>query len=198
MSCLTCIRHSVHVGERVRTEEGGANRIRGGSMHDSSNCFLNAYYIYTPGLHCPLQINLCNSLRPWHPDCAGSHFICALLKTESERVDHLFTNHHALRNQDSLDSNTVLSEPAIPTASSAVTFRVFFYCFQSFHRNKHKHRLWTTWGFLTTVFYFYVFILLPLPGHSMRDLSPWSGLEPMPPPVEVQHLNHWTTREVPS
>ena len=89
MSCLTCIRHSVHVGERVRTEEGGANRIRGGSTHDSSNYFLNAYYMYTPGLHSPLQINLCNSLWPLHPEHARSHFICALLETESERVDHL-------------------------------------------------------------------------------------------------------------
>ena len=28
-------------------------------------------------------------------------------------------------------------------------------------------------------------------------LVPWPGIEPMPPAVEVQSLNHWTSKEVP-
>ena len=32
----------------------------------------------------------------------------------------------------------------------------------------------------------------------MRDLVPWPGVEPRPPALGTQNLNHWTTREVPS
>ena len=31
---------------------------------------------------------------------------------------------------------------------------------------------------------------------SYLDHSSWSGTEPMPPAMEVQSVNHWTTREV--
>ena len=40
----------------------------------------------------------------------------------------------------------------------------------------------------------YLFIFVP---HSRRDLSSRHGIEPMPSMVEVQSLNHWTTKEVP-
>ena len=32
---------------------------------------------------------------------------------------------------------------------------------------------------------------------SMWDLVPWLGIEPRPPALGVQSLNHWTTREIP-
>ena len=31
---------------------------------------------------------------------------------------------------------------------------------------------------------------------SMQDLSSQPGIEPRPPALEVQNLNHWTAREV--
>ena len=37
-------------------------------------------------------------------------------------------------------------------------------------------------------------------GHAvygMQDLRSRPGIEPVPPAVEVQSLNHWTAREVP-
>ena len=47
-------------------------------------------------------------------------------------------------------------------------------------------------------FYFYnfVFIILPHCGACGILVCP-PGIEGVPPPVEVQILNHWTTREVP-
>ena len=33
--------------------------------------------------------------------------------------------------------------------------------------------------------------------HSMPDLVPQPGFEPVPPAVEMWIPNHWTTREVP-
>ena len=35
-------------------------------------------------------------------------------------------------------------------------------------------------------------------GHHIasRILVPWPGIEPTPPAVEVQNLNHWTTRQI--
>ena len=33
-------------------------------------------------------------------------------------------------------------------------------------------------------------------SYSMWDLTPQPGIKPKPPAVEVQSLNHWTTREV--
>ena len=71
-----------------------------------------------------------------------------------------------------------------------------------------------------TIYYFflkifiYLFIYLAVPGLScgtrdlrcrlqdllvaacMQDLALWSGIEPGPPALGVQSLNHWTTREV--
>ena len=43
------------------------------------------------------------------------------------------------------------------------------------------------------------FLLLLLFGHAMQHeiLVPWPGIEPVPCPVELWSLNHWTTREVP-
>ena len=40
------------------------------------------------------------------------------------------------------------------------------------------------------------FFLATLRG--MWDLVPWPGIEPVPPALEVQSLNHGTTREVPT
>ena len=34
-------------------------------------------------------------------------------------------------------------------------------------------------------------------NYSMGVLVPWLGIEPEPPALGVQSLNHWTTREVP-
>ena len=33
---------------------------------------------------------------------------------------------------------------------------------------------------------------------TCRILVPWPGIEPVPPAVKAQSLNHWTTREVPT
>ena len=45
---------------------------------------------------------------------------------------------------------------------------------------------------------FLLFIFLAVPC-SMLDLSspPTPGIEPVLPAVEMQNLNHWTSREVP-
>ena len=42
---------------------------------------------------------------------------------------------------------------------------------------------------------FFFFFFLPQ-AVALRILAPQPGIEPMPPAVEVQSLNHWTTREV--
>ena len=34
--------------------------------------------------------------------------------------------------------------------------------------------------------------------YSLLDLIPWTGMEHTPPALEVQSLNHWITREVPT
>ena len=43
----------------------------------------------------------------------------------------------------------------------------------------------------------YLIFFLPLYG-AYRILVPWPGIEYMTPVVEVQSLNHWTTKEVPN
>ena len=43
----------------------------------------------------------------------------------------------------------------------------------------------------------YLIFFLPLHG-ACRILVPWPGIEYLTPIVEVQSLNHWTTKEVPS
>ena len=45
----------------------------------------------------------------------------------------------------------------------------------------------------------YLFIyLFTWPHHEeCRILVPWPGIEPLPPVLEAQSLNHWTTKEVP-
>ena len=40
-----------------------------------------------------------------------------------------------------------------------------------------------------------LFLFLALP-HACRILVPQPGIEPKPPAVEAQSLNHWTSREV--
>ena len=48
--------------------------------------------------------------------------------------------------------------------------------------------------FLLFIYLFiYLFLLHPV---ALMILAPQPGIEPMPPAVEVQSLNHWTTREV--
>ena len=46
-----------------------------------------------------------------------------------------------------------------------------------------------TLHFMTTNFFFFL---------ACRILVPQLGIEPMPPMVEVQSLNNWTTREFPN
>ena len=45
-------------------------------------------------------------------------------------------------------------------------------------------------------FFFFPFIWEGV-TETCRILGPWPGIEPMPPAVEAQSLNHWTAREVP-
>ena len=41
--------------------------------------------------------------------------------------------------------------------------------------------------------------LVCLPHHIVCEIRvPWPGIEPVPPEVEVQSLNHWTARDVPA
>ena len=53
---------------------------------------------------------------------------------------------------------------------------------------------WTLFIILLTYYSFLIFW-----SHHMacRILVPWPGIEPMPPVLEAQSLNNWTTREVP-
>ena len=48
-------------------------------------------------------------------------------------------------------------------------------------------------------FHFFLFFFLFFWLHSTACgiLVPWPGIEPLPPAVEAQSLNHWTTGEVP-
>ena len=48
-------------------------------------------------------------------------------------------------------------------------------------------------------FYFLNFLLFFWLCHAAcRILVPQAGIEPTPPAMEVQNLNHWTVREVPT
>ena len=48
------------------------------------------------------------------------------------------------------------------------------------------------------VFFFFIFFFIFCPHHLACGISvPHPGVEPVPPAGKVQHLNHWTTREVP-
>ena len=51
----------------------------------------------------------------------------------------------------------------------------------------------------TLVFFFFFFFFLNVLAApcGMQDLSSQPGMEPVPPAVEAQGLNHWTAREVP-
>ena len=52
--------------------------------------------------------------------------------------------------------------------------------------------------FLKDAYLSFIFIYLFLPYHEgCGILVPWPEIEPMTPAVEVQSLNHWTTKEVP-
>ena len=49
---------------------------------------------------------------------------------------------------------------------------------------------------VNNTFNFFFFFWL---HHSVCGvLVPWPGIEPTPPEVEVQNLNHWITREMPT
>ena len=50
---------------------------------------------------------------------------------------------------------------------------------------------------LIIVFVVFSFFLSHASGHGVWDLSSSARFEPMPAILEVQRLNHWTTREVP-
>ena len=55
--------------------------------------------------------------------------------------------------------------------------------------------LWSpnfTLGLLDSLVFFFFF-----GPYHIRILVLWSGIEPMPPAVEMWSLNHWTIREVP-
>ena len=55
--------------------------------------------------------------------------------------------------------------------------------------NHFRVKLQTSWHFHSTFLW---------PHHTAYGiLVPWPGFEPVPPTVEAQSLNHWTTREVP-
>ena len=43
----------------------------------------------------------------------------------------------------------------------------------------------------------FIYHFLLAESHRIEVLVPQPGLKPMPPAVEVQSLNHWTTRAVP-
>ena len=51
---------------------------------------------------------------------------------------------------------------------------------------------WLSWKMWASSFFFF------WPHHTAcRILVPQPGIEPVPPALEMQSLNHWTTREVP-
>ena len=50
------------------------------------------------------------------------------------------------------------------------------------------------WWFI--FFFSYLFFFILTHPVALRILALQPGIEPMPPAVEVQSLNHWTTREV--
>ena len=55
---------------------------------------------------------------------------------------------------------------------------------------------WTS-VYLPPRFYHWYFTFLFFFGCAARHVElPWPGIEPMPPAVEAQSLNHWTTREI--
>ena len=43
----------------------------------------------------------------------------------------------------------------------------------------------------------FIYHFLLAESHRIEVLVPQPGIKPMPPAVEVQSLNHWTSREVP-
>ena len=57
----------------------------------------------------------------------------------------------------------------------------------------HPHQLhWASSFFFNFFFFFLTFWLC---SGACGILVPWPGIKPVPPAVEVQSLNHWTTRE---
>ena len=57
-----------------------------------------------------------------------------------------------------------------------------------------KVRYINSWGFLL---FFVVVVFWPSTRHA-GFLVPRPGMEPAPPAVEAQSLNHWPAREVPN
>ena len=59
--------------------------------------------------------------------------------------------------------------------------------------------LCATNAFLVWIFFFFfIYLASPDLSCSMWDLVPWRGIEPVPPALEAQSLNHWASREVPT
>ena len=60
----------------------------------------------------------------------------------------------------------------------------------------NKNSLNEVWETPASVFYLLIFYFF---GHAAacRILVPRPGMDAVPPVVEAQSLNHWTTREVP-
>ena len=50
--------------------------------------------------------------------------------------------------------------------------------------------------YLVLLLLFHLFCISCLCGEACGIVVPWPGVEPVPPAVELQSLNHWTTREV--
>ena len=46
------------------------------------------------------------------------------------------------------------------------------------------------------LFFLFSFLFLFFGRTARHAELPWPGMEPAPPAVEAQNLNHWTTREV--
>lgn len=74
--------------------------------------------------------------------------------------------------------------------------------------NSHKKQLVVLWfcapgpstllaSFSFFFSFFFSFLIFWLHRAAYGILAPRSGIEPVPPALEAQSLNHWTTTEVP-
>ena len=50
--------------------------------------------------------------------------------------------------------------------------------------------------YMYTAYFFFFFSFFPLHLKACEISVPWPGIQPEPPALEAQSLNHWTTREV--
>ena len=122
--------------ERVKTEEDQANRIWGGSIHDSSDYFLIAYYTYyTPSLHSPLQFKMCN--KPWK-----------MWKQRIRESRQITQSCVEKSGQPELKDSKYALCPPTPCCFLGRDF-VSCHYLQSSSRDRHRHRLRRMWRFLT-------------------------------------------------